>query len=140
MDGYCLPKDTKQLLANFNNVPQNLIRAIVRANVTRKKHILKQVLLTKPKIIGIYRLTMKTNSDNFRSSAIHDIIKMALEKNVKILIYEPTLDEQKFNDCKVEKNFEKFCIESDIILANRYDNKLDIVKEKVYTRDLFARD
>ena len=138
--GYCLPKDTKQLLANFDNVPQNLIRAIVRANRTRKKHIVNEVLQKNPEIVGIYRLTMKKNSDNFRASAIQEIIERLKDEDVEIIIYEPTLKQDKFNDCKVVNDFKEFSEEADVILANRYEEALEPVKEKVYTRDLFARD
>lgn len=138
--GYCLPKDTKQLLANFNNVPQNLIRAIVRSNKTRKHHIVDMVMQRNPEVVGIYRLTMKTASDNFRSSAIQGIIERLKEEDVEIVIFEPTLKEKEFNGCKVIKDFEKFSKMSDVILANRIDDKLFNVKEKVYTRDLYSRD
>ena len=138
--GYCLPKDTKQLLANYDNVPQNLIRAIVRSNRTRKKHITEMVMRRNPDIVGIYRLTMKKNSDNFRASAIQEIIDRLQLEGVEVIIYEPTLDKETFNDCKVINDFEKFCQSSDVILANRYEDRLDSFKDKVYTRDLFARD
>lgn len=138
--GYCLPKDTKQLLANFNNVPQNLIRAIVRANRTRKKHIADMVMQRNPDVVGIYRLTMKKNSDNFRASAIQGIIDRLKEEDVEIIIYEPTLQDKTFNECKVINDFKEFSKKSDIILANRYDETLKEVKEKVYTRDLYSRD
>lgn len=138
--GYCLPKDTKQLLANFNNVPQNLIRAIVRSNDTRKKHIAEMIIQRNPKCVGIYRLTMKKDSDNFRASAIQGIIEILKNKGVEVVIYEPTLKEKNFNDCKVENDFQKFSKSSDVIIVNRYEALLDSVKDKVYTRDLFARD
>ena len=138
--GYCLPKDTKQLLANFNNVPQNLIRAIVRSNKTRKSHIANMVMQRNPEVVGIYRLTMKTASDNFRASAIQGIIEKLKEEDVEIVIYEPTLKEKEFNGCKVIKDFDKFTKMSDVILANRIDDKLFNVKDKVYTRDLYSRD
>lgn len=138
--GYCLPKDTKQLLADYENVPENIIRAIVRANCTRKKHIVNTVLQKNPDVVGIYRLTMKTNSDNFRESAIQEIIERLLNEGLKVIIYEPILERNSFKDCCVINDFEKFCEESDVILANRYESKLDEVKEKVYTRDIFARD
>lgn len=138
--GYCLPKDTKQLLANYKDVPQNLIEAIVKSNNTRKKFISEDVLKLNPKTIGIYRLTMKSGSDNFRSSAIQDIINIIKENNKKVIIYEPTLSMEKFNECKVENDFNKFKKESDIIMANRMSNELYDVKNKVYTRDLFGRD
>ncbi len=138
--GYCLPKDTKQLLANYKDVPQNLIEAIVKSNNTRKRFISEDVLKLNPKTIGIYRLTMKSGSDNFRSSAIQDIIDIIKENNKKVIIYEPTLSMEKFNECKVENDFNKFKKESDIIMANRMSNELYDVKNKVYTRDLFGRD
>ncbi len=138
--GYCLPKDTKQLLANFNNVPQNLIRAIVRSNKTRKSHIANMVMQRNPEVVGIYRLTMKTASDNFRASAIQGIIEKLKEEDVEIVIYEPTLKQVKFNGCKVIESFEEFSSMSDVILANRLDDRLFSVKDKVYTRDLYSRD
>lgn len=138
--GYCLPKDTKQLLANFNNVPQNLIRAIVRSNETRKKHIADMVMEKSPKVVGIYRLTMKADSDNFRFSAIQGVISRLKEKNTKIIIYEPTLKDEEFDGCKVIKEFKKFAEKADVIIANRYEDQLFEVREKVYTRDLYSRD
>lgn len=138
--GYCLPKDTKQLLANYDNVPQNLIRAIVRSNRTRKRHITEMIMRRNPEVVGIYRLTMKTGSDNFRASAIQGIIERLKEEDVEILIYEPTLKDEMFNGCKVINNFEEFSDESDVILANRIDEKLEDVRDKVYTRDLYSRD
>ena len=138
--GYCLPKDTKQLLANFDNVPQNLIRAIVRSNETRKKHIADMVMKKSPKVVGIYRLTMKADSDNFRFSAIQGVISRLKEKNTKIIIYEPTLKDEEFDGCKVIKEFKKFAEKADVIIANRYEDQLFEVREKVYTRDLYSRD
>lgn len=138
--GYCLPKDTKQLLANYNNVPQNIIRAIVRANRTRKKHITNMILQRNPETVGIYRLTMKKDSDNFRASAIQEIIERLKDEDVEVIIYEPTLNDEKFNNCKVINDFEKFANESDVIIANRFEEILESVKEKVYTRDLYSRD
>ena len=138
--GYCLPKDTKQLLANFDNVPQNLIRAIVRSNETRKKHIADMVMEKSPKVVGIYRLTMKIASDNFRFSAIQGVITRLKEKDVEIIIYEPTLKDREFNGCKVIKEFKKFAENADVIIANRYEDQLFEVKEKLYTRDLYSRD
>ena len=138
--GYCLPKDTKQLLANYEDVPQNIIRAIVRSNRTRKKHIAEMVMKENPEVVGIYRLTMKKNSDNFRASAIQEIIERLKEKKIQIIIYEPTLKEEGFNGCKVVNDFSKFSEMSDIILANRFDETLKDVKYKVYTRDLYSRD
>ena len=138
--GYCLPKDTKQLLANFDDVPQNLIRAIVRSNETRKKHIADMVMEKSPKVVGIYRLTMKAASDNFRFSAIQGVITRLKEKDVKIIIYEPTLKEKEFDGCQVIKEFKKFAENADVIIANRYEDQLFEVKEKLYTRDLYSRD
>lgn len=136
--GYCLPKDTKQLLANYKDVPQNMIEAVVKSNETRKEHIVNMILAKNPKIVGIYRLTMKSNSDNFRASAILDIITKLKEKNINIIIYEPTIKD--YYDIRVENDIEKFKKISDIIVANRYSSVLDDIKEKVYTRDLFKRD
>ncbi len=138
--GYCLPKDTKQLLANFDNVPQNLIRAIVRANKTRKSHIVNMVMQRNPDVVGIYRLTMKAGSDNFRSSAIQGVIERLKEEDVEIIIYEPTLELKEFSGCKVIKDFDEFVKKSDIILANRMDEKIKDYKDKVYTRDLYSKD
>lgn len=138
--GYCLPKDTKQLLANFNNVPQNLIRAIVSSNDTRKGHIAEMIIKRKPNVVGIYRLTMKAESDNFRFSAIQGVIQRLKEHNVQIIVYEPTLKDEEFNECKVINDFDEFTQKSDIIVANRYEEKLIKVKDKVYTRDLYSRD
>lgn len=138
--GYCLPKDTKQLLANYKDIPQNLIEAIVNSNKTRKEFITDEILQKKPEVVGIYRLTMKSGSDNFRSSAIQDIIKNLKAENQKIIIYEPTLNIDEFNGCKVVNNLEEFKNISSVIMANRLEEKLLDVKEKVYTRDLFARD
>ena len=138
--GYCLPKDTKQLLANFDNVPQNLIRAIVRSNRTRKRHIAEMVMRRDPDVVGIYRLTMKAESDNFRFSAIQGVIDNLKEEGVEIIIYEPTLKDKEFSGCKVVNDFNKFAKKSDVIIANRYEDALFEVKDKVYTRDLFSRD
>ncbi|MCI8999439.1 MAG: nucleotide sugar dehydrogenase [Clostridia bacterium] len=138
--GYCLPKDTKQLLANYKDVPQNLIEAIVKANQTRKDFITAEVLRNNPEVIGIYRLTMKAGSDNFRSSAIQDIINNLKEQNKKIIIYEPTLKEDSFNECEIEKDIEKFKANTSIIMANRLEKELEDVKEKVYTRDIYSKD
>lgn len=139
--GYCLPKDSKQLLANFNGVPQNIIKAIVNANEIRKQHIVTEVLKLNPKTIGIYRLTMKNGSDNFRSSAIQDIIQNLQAQQRDIIIYEPVLkDQNEFNGCKVIKDFDNFINRSDIILANRIDRQLQNVQTKIYTRDIFNKD
>lgn len=138
--GYCLPKDTKQLLANYKGVPENLIEAIVKANDTRKTFIAEQVMAKQPKVVGIYRLTMKSNSDNFRASAIQGIMQRLKEQGVQLVIYEPTWKQEKFEDYRVESDFFKFKAEANVILANRYDDSLDDVRDKVYTKDLFGRD
>ncbi len=138
--GYCLPKDTKQLLANYENVPQNLIGAIVKSNDTRKDHVTAMVMKKNPKIVGIYRLTMKTNSDNFRASAIQGIIERLAKRGVEVIIYEPTLKEDSFNGYKVINDFNKFSDLSDVVLANRLDDNTKTIEEKIYSRDLFTRD
>ena len=139
--GYCLPKDTKQLLANYKGVPQSMISAIVESNVIRKQHIADQVLARAPKTVGVYRLTMKSASDNFRASAIQDIINILKEKGVEVIIHEPTLEQgSEFNECRVENDLAAFKSSSDVILANRTTPDLSDAMEKVYTRDLFARD
>jgi len=138
--GYCLPKDTKQLLANYKDVPQNLIEAIVNANKTRKNFITEEIIKTNPEVVGIYRLTMKSGSDNFRASAIQDIIKNLRANNIKVIIYEPTLNKENFEGFEIVNDIEKFKEQSSVILANRLEEILKDVKEKVYTRDLFARD
>ena len=138
--GYCLPKDTKQLLANYKDVPQNLIEAIVNSNKTRKDFITEEILKRKPEVVGIYRLTMKAGSDNFRSSAIQDIIKNLRANNVKVIIYEPTLNQKEYNGFEVVNDINQFKKYSSIILANRQENILEDVKERVYTRDLYSRD
>lgn len=138
--GYCLPKDTKQLLANFDKVPQNIIRAIVKSNETRKRHIMEMVMQKDPDVVGIYRLTMKKDSDNYRASAIQGIIERLKDEGVKVVIYEPTFSNEKFKECVVENNFEKFAEISDVIMANRFEKQLEDVKEKVYTRDLYMKD
>lgn len=138
--GYCLPKDTKQLLANYKNVPQNLMEAIVKANATRKKFIADEILAKNPETIGFYRLTMKSNSDNFRSSAVQDIIKYLLEAGKDVLIYEPALEADEFNGVPVTSDLDSFKETCSIILSNRVADELSDVFEKVYTRDLFARD
>lgn len=138
--GYCLPKDTKQLLANFNSVPQNLIQAIVDSNRTRKEFIARHILAKKPKTVGVYRLTMKANSDNFRQSSIQDIMKILRGEGVDVVIYEPTLDAAQFERFKVENDLAAFKKSCDVILANRMSDDLADCKDKVYTRDLFARD
>ncbi len=138
--GYCLPKDTKQLRANFRDVPENLISAIVESNDTRKDHIAQMVLARHPQRVGIYRLTMKAGSDNFRSSAIQGIIERLLAKGVKVVVYEPTLLASEFNGCVVERDLIRFKADCDVILANRLSDQLRDVAAKVYTRDLYSRD
>ena len=139
--GYCLPKDTKQLLANYKDVPQTMIEAVVKSNAVRKEFIADTILKRKPKTVGIYRLTMKSNSDNFRASAIQDIIKHLKANAVNIIIYEPTLEDgSEFFANKVVNDMDTFKQQSDVILANRFDKCLADVVDKVYTRDLFRRD
>lgn len=138
--GYCLPKDTKQLLANYKDVPQNLIAAIVESNRTRKNHIAEEILSRKPKTVGLFRLTMKSNSDNFRASAIQGVMKRIKAQGVEVLIYEPTLKETEFFNSPVVNDIEEFKKRCDVIVANRWGAVLDDVKEKVYTRGLFDRD
>ena len=133
-------KDTRQLLANYRDVPQNMIKAIVDSNETRKGHIANMILSQNPSIVGIYRLTMKKDSDNFRASAIQDIIKNLSQHDIDILIYEPTLTSPSFNGYQVIKDFDEFAERSDIILANRFEKPLTRVRKKVYTRDLYSKD
>ena len=136
--GYCLPKDTKQLLANYKDVPQNLIQAIIHSNKTRKQFIVKEILKKRPNIVGIYRLTMKAGSDNFRDSAIQDILRELEEYNVQIQIYEPTLRHDKFENYAVKNDLNEFLSSSDVILANRMHTDLEEYQFKLYTRDLFG--
>lgn len=136
--GYCLPKDTKQLLANYKDVPQNLIQAIIHSNKTRKQFIVKEILKKRPNMVGVYRLTMKAGSDNFRDSAIQDIIRELEEYNIEIQIYEPTLNQEKFEAYALQNNLNQFLLGSDVILANRMSDDLKQDADKVYTRDLFG--
>jgi UDPglucose 6-dehydrogenase len=138
--GYCLPKDTKQLLANYKDVPQNIMSAIVDANRTRKDHIAAMILNRNPKCVGIYRLTMKTDSDNFRQSAIQGIMKRLKAKGIEIIIYEPALSEPEFFRSAVIRDLDAFKAQADVIIANRMTDDLNDVKAKVYTRDLYSRD
>jgi UDPglucose 6-dehydrogenase len=138
--GYCLPKDTKQLLANYKNVPQNIITAIVDANVTRKDFIADSILKTKPKVVGIYRLIMKSKSDNFRASAIQGIMKRIKDNGVEVVVYEPDLNTNEFYQSKVYKDLNAFKGISNIIVSNRMHNELSDVAHKVFTRDLFGSD
>lgn len=138
--GYCLPKDTKQLLANYCDVPQNIMSAIVDANRTRKDHISEMILKKNPQVVGIYRLTMKMDSDNFRQSAIQGIMKRIKAKGIEVVVYEPALDEDEFFHSKVYKDLDEFKNISDVIVANRISDEIIDVKDKIYTRDLFSRD
>lgn len=138
--GYCLPKDTKHLLAEYENVPNEIIDSIVQSNVTRKHYIAAQVIKRNPQVVGVYSLAMKASSDNFRQAAILDIIDKLLESNIKVIIYDPFLVNKSFKACYVERDFQKFGYESEIILANRYDKELQPFKEKVYTRDVFGEE
>ncbi|OKY52770.1 nucleotide sugar dehydrogenase [Megasphaera cerevisiae] len=138
--GYCLPKDTKQLLANYDDVPQNLISAIVASNRTRKDHIADRIIARKPKTVGVYRLTMKTSSDNFRASAIQGVMKRIKAKGIAVVVYEPSLSAADFFHSPVIRDLQDFKKMSDVILANRWSSELADVKDKVYTRDLFDRD
>ena len=136
--GYCLPKDTKQLLANYKDVPQNLIQAIIHSNKTRKQFIVKEILKKRPNVVGIYRLTMKAGSDNFRDSAIQDIMRELREYNIDVVIYEPTLSAQSFEGYELSNTLTEFLETADVILANRMHTDLEDVKDKLYTRDLFG--
>ena len=138
--GYCLPKDTKQLLANYSDVPQNLIAAVVEANTTRKDFVAADILRRDPRVVGIYRLVMKSGSDNFRSSAIQGIMKRIKAKGVPVIVYEPSLNEDEFFHSEVVRDLDEFKTRADVIIANRRTPTLDDVREKVYTRDVFGRD
>jgi UDPglucose 6-dehydrogenase len=138
--GYCLPKDTRQLLANYNQVPQNLIQAIVDANRTRKDFLSEQILARKPSVVGIYRLVMKEGSDNWRQSAIQDIMKRLKEKGVEIIIYEPSFSEDTFFNSVVFQDLKAFKVKADLIISNRLHLDLADVRDRIFTRDLFGKD
>ena len=138
--GYCLPKDTKQLLANYSDVPQNIIRAIVDSNRTRKDHVADMIIKRQPKVVGIYRLTMKKDSDNFRSSSIQGIMKRVKAKGIEVVVYEPVLKDDEFFKSKVIRRLDEFKQMSDVIVSNRLSKELFDVEDKVYTRDIFNRD
>ena len=138
--GYCLPKDTKQLLANYQNTPQKLMAAIIESNGLRKKFIADKIVEMKPQVVGIYRLVMKEGSDNFRESSIQDVIKLITSKGIKVIIFEPLVGDDSFGDLEVVNDFEEFSMQSEIILANRMNNELNSVSDKVFTRDIFNLD
>jgi UDPglucose 6-dehydrogenase len=138
--GYCLPKDTKQLLANYDKVPQNLIQAIVEANTTRKDFIAEQIIARQPKVVGIYRLAMKAASDNFRASAVQGVMRRLTEQGIEVLVYEPLVEEAQFSGSEVVADLALFMARSDVIIANRMVDDLAAVVDKVFTRDLFGSD
>lgn len=138
--GYCLPKDTKQLLANYNNVPENIIGAIINSNETRKDHITEMIKKKKPKVVGVYRLIMKSGSDNFRSSAIFGIIERLKRDGINVSIYEPSIKENTYHGIEIIHDLDLFKSISDVVITNRYDDKLEDIKDIIYTRDVFSRD
>lgn len=138
--GYCLPKDTKQLRENYKGVPQRLISAVIESNDVRKVFIADQIVLMNPKVVGVYKLTMKSGSDNFRESAVQEVIKKLIEKGIKVIIYEPRIEEDYYLDSQVIKELHRFKQMSDIVLANRYTHEIEDITHKVYTRDIFFRD
>ena len=138
--GYCLPKDTKQLLANYKDTPQKLMAAIIESNGLRKKFIADKIVEMNPQVVGIYRLVMKEGSDNFRESSIQDVIKLITSKGIKVIIFEPLVGDDSFDGLEVVNDFEEFSMQSEIILANRMNNELNSVSDKVFTRDIFNLD
>lgn len=136
--GYCLPKDTQQLISNFQDIPQNLIKATINANKERKEFIVEQISLKKPKLVGVYKLAMKSGSNNFRFSSILEIIQGLKSRGFRIIIYEPSINEKSFYECKIENNFKKFITSSELIIANRMDLKLKGIEDKIFTRDIFG--
>ena len=138
--GYCLPKDSKQLKANYKDVPENIISAIVESNRTRKDHVANMIIERNPKIVGVYRLTMKSGSDNFRASAIQGVMKRIKAKGIEVVVYEPTLKEDNFFNSRVINDLDEFKRISDVVIVNRLDENVKDIEDKIYTRDLFARD
>lgn len=136
----CLPKDSKQLKANYKDVPENIISAIVESNRTRKDHVANMIIERNPKIVGVYRLTMKSGSDNFRASAIQGVMKRIKAKGIEVVVYEPTLKEDNFFNSRVINDLDEFKRISDVVIVNRLDENVKDIEDKIYTRDLFARD